>query len=88
MPNSLKSASMPKVRASSGMIGTIREPIASSRSRLPYRRVNAPVVETSWDADPSRSSANVAGDGGCIGRRTSQPPAGTEGAVERPPSSA
>ena len=46
MPTSLKSGSMPKVRASSGMIGTIRGPSSGSRMRFRSRRVNAIVVET------------------------------------------
>ena len=49
---------MPNVRASSGMIGTIRGPTCSSRARLRNRRVKPIVVETSWLPDPARSSAN------------------------------
>ena len=44
---------MPNVRASSGMIGTIRGPIDSSRHRLRSRRVNPIVVLTSCLPDPA-----------------------------------
>ena len=36
---------MPKVRASSGMMGTTREPNSPSRHRLRSRRVKAVVVD-------------------------------------------
>ena len=38
---------MPKVRASSGMMGTMRRPICSSRSSWRSSRTNAMVVDTS-----------------------------------------
>ena len=46
MPTSLNSGSMPKVRASSGMIGTIRGPSSGSRIRFRSIRVKTIVVET------------------------------------------
>ena len=46
MPTSLNSGSMPKVRASSGMIGTIRGPSSLSRMRLRRIRAKTIVVET------------------------------------------
>ena len=49
---------MPNVRASSGMIGTTRGPMCSSRARLRSSRVKPIVVDTSWLPDPPRSSAN------------------------------
>ena len=39
---------MPNVRASSGMIGTMRLPHSGSRSRLRSSLANAMVVETAW----------------------------------------
>ncbi len=49
---------MPKVRASSGTIGTISLPNALSRSSLVSMRTNAIVVETARPSEPSRNSAN------------------------------
>ena len=46
MPTSLNSGSMPNVRASSGMIGTIRGPSSLSRMRLRRIRLKTIVVET------------------------------------------
>ena len=46
MPTSLNSGSMPNVRASSGMIGTIRGPSSLSRMRLRRIRVKTIVVDT------------------------------------------
>jgi len=56
MPISLKSGSMPKVRASSGMIGTIRLPISLSRVRLRIRRLKAMVVLAGRSAPANSSS--------------------------------
>src|SRR5205809_1039189 len=47
MPISRKSASIPKVRASSGIIGTTRWPISLFRNNRLSRRTKAIVVETS-----------------------------------------
>ena len=57
---------MPKVRASSGMIGTIRLPMPGSRSRLRSRpantivvdaaRVPLPVMNSAYSASPGSSS--------------------------------
>ncbi len=44
---------MPNVRASSGMIGTIRGPMCSSRARLRSSRVKPIVVETAWLPEPA-----------------------------------
>ena len=60
---------MPNVRASSGMIGTIRGPIESSRHRLRSRRVNPIVVLTSCLPDPARISSNGLSLGSEMGRR-------------------
>ena len=75
---------MPNVRASSGMIGTTRGPMCSSRARLRSRRVKPIVVDTSWLPEPPRSSANglsvgqlqrAAGLGGALGERAAERPA-------------
>ena len=68
MPTSLNSGSMPKVRASSGMIGTIRGPSSLSRMRLRRIRVKTIVVDTAvWL--PAANSASIGGRraraGGC-----------------------
>ena len=47
---------MPKVRASSGMIGTIRRPMVASRVRFRVSRLKAMVVEAAR-SDPANSSA-------------------------------
>ena len=67
--------SMPKVRASSGMIGTTRGPIALSRTSCVSDRTNACVVEisrpsvvgssTAWNA----SSAGAASFSSALRRR-------------------
>ena len=44
---------MPKVRASSGMMGTIRLPMPLSRIRLRIRRAKAIVVDASWVPEPA-----------------------------------
>ena len=63
MPTSLNSGSMPNVRASSGMIGTIRGPSSLSRMRLRRIRLKTMVVETGvWL--PAANSASIAGGGG------------------------
>ena len=78
MPTSLNSGSMPKVRASSGMIGTIRLPISGSRIRLRSRRVNTIVVETAvvLPVANSLSTASPGAGSGCARttRRGSGPP--------------
>ena len=60
MPTSLNSGSMPKVRASSGMIGTIRGPSSGSRMRLRRIRAKTIVVETGVVL-PAANSASTAG---------------------------
>ena len=60
MPTSLNSGSMPNVRASSGMIGTMRLPISGSRMRLRSRRVNTIVVETAVGLPASNSLSMAA----------------------------
>ena len=64
MPTSLNSGSMPKVRASSGMIGTMRGPSSLSRMRLRRIRVKTIVVDTAvWL--PAANSASI--DAGGVG---------------------
>ena len=71
---------MPNVRASSGMIGTIRGPMFLSRARLRSSLVKPIVVDTSWLPEPPRSSANGLSPGSSSGRlarvvrRGSDPP--------------
>jgi hypothetical protein len=62
MPTSLNSGSIPNVRASSGMIGTIRDPSSLSRMRLRRIRVKTIVVETGVEL-PAANSWSTAGDG-------------------------
>ena len=61
---------MPKVRASSGMIGTTRRPMFSSRHRLRNNRVNPIVVLTGNSPDPIRSSWKTSSAGSESGRFT------------------
>ena len=63
---------MPKVRASSGMIGTIRWPSPLSRSRLRSITANAMVVDTDRLPEPASNSASVlsAGAGSGLARTT------------------
>ncbi len=63
---------MPKVRASSGMIGTIRWPSPLSRSRLRSITANAMVVDTDRLPEPASNSARVlsAGAGSGLARTT------------------
>ena len=68
MPTSLKSGSMPNVRASSGMIGTTRLPTFLSRSRFRSRRVNAIVVDAAAEPEPFANSANAVSAGSSSGR--------------------
>ena len=56
---------MPKVRASSGMIGTISLPSAGSRSSWPNRRTNAIVDDASRPTVPFRNSSTHA-QCGCL----------------------
>ncbi len=70
---------MPKVRASSGMIGTIRFPIPLSRSRFRSRRVNAIVDDAAVVPLPFGNSANTEASGRSTGfgrttRFGTQPP--------------
>jgi hypothetical protein len=60
---------MPKVRASSGTIGTTLDPNRLSRHRLRSRRVKAVVVDAACLPDPASTSANAFSSGGSIGRR-------------------
>ncbi len=59
MPISRKSESRPKVRASSGMMGTTRRPTCSSRTRLRSSRAKTMVVDAAWLPDPLRNSAKT-----------------------------
>ena len=59
MPTSLKSGSIPKVRASSGMIGTIRDPSSLSRMRFRRTRVKTIVVETAVSEPAANSLSTV-----------------------------
>ena len=69
---------MPKVRASSGMMGTTRFPIPGSRTRLRTKRLKAMVV-LAGRSDPLKSSSKTAGwgsgiDDGCTFRSGRKPP--------------
>ena len=75
MPTSLNSGSMPKVRASSGMIGTIRGPSSGSRIRLRRIRAKTIVVETGVGL-PAANSASTSGAGAGSGFGADDPPAG------------
>ena len=72
MPTSLNSGSMPKVRASSGMIGTIRGPSSGSRMRLRRIRAKTIVVETGV-ALPAANSASTAAAGAGSGSDADDP---------------
>ena len=65
---------MPKVRASSGTIGTMCLPIPLSLSSTMRMRTNAIVVEISRSAMPSRIERNASSggtvSGGAMGLRT------------------
>jgi len=63
MPIWRNSPSMPKVRASSGTIGTMLRPMFLSLSRMVSARTNAMVVEVSRSPVPSRSEANASSGG-------------------------
>ena len=70
---------MPKVRASSGMIGTTRWPTAVSRNSARSSTANAIVVETDRGPDPAKKSAKQEGSGRPMGadtttRRGTAPP--------------
>ena len=58
MPISRNNASMPNVRASSGMIGTMRLPIFLLRSSAVTNRTNAIVVDASIAPEPLKNSPN------------------------------
>jgi len=69
---------MPNVRASSGMIGTTRAPMSSSRNRLRSSRVNTIVVDTACFPEPALNSVKMSGAGWGMGlarvtRRGSEP---------------
>ncbi len=84
MPALGNSDSMPKVRASSGTIGTQRLPVASSRSRSLTRRTNAMVVAISWLPDPlARVSNGLAGGSGNATACTLRAGAGPPSAARR-----
>ena len=71
MPTSLNSGSMPNVRASSGMIGTIRGPSSGSRIRLRRIRAKTIVVETGVVLPAANSaSTSAAGAGSGFARTT------------------
>ena len=80
MPSDGKSDSMPKVRASSGTIGTQRLPVSLSRIRSLTRRTNAMVVAIDCEPEPLSNEANDlsagAGSGasGCVRRAGAGPP--------------
>ncbi len=82
MFSSRNRASMPNVRASSGMIGTTRGPMCSSRHRPRSSRVKPIVVDTACPFDPPRSSANALSPGSSILRRATVRALGDR-AVER-----
>src|SRR6266566_1909167 len=69
MPTSLKSGSIPKVRASSGMIGTIRGPRSLSRMRFRRIRVKTIVVETAVSEPAANSLSTASGGAGRVIRR-------------------
>ena len=72
MPTSLNSGSMPNVRASSGMIGTMRGPSSLSRIRLRRIRVKTIVVDTAVEL-PAANSWSTSGAGAGNGfERTSR----------------
>ncbi len=70
MPNSLNRESMPKVRASSGTMGTTRGPKFSSRIRSRIRLVIAMVVETARPSEPLVRLSKVDELGIVKGRRS------------------
>ena len=77
---------MPKVRASSGMIGTMRGPKPSARARLRSRRVKAMVVDTACAPEPAGNSSKVE-SGGSVERpahaRSSATGSGPSSALRR-----
>ena len=78
MPIWRNSPSMPKVRASSGTIGTMFLPMVLSLSSTVSRRTNAMVVEISRSPVPSRIEANASSGGmasaGAVRRRCGRNP--------------
>ena len=71
MPTSLNSGSIPKVRASSGMIGTMRDPSSLSRMRLRRMRAKTIVVETGvWLPASNSLSTASPGAGSGVARTT------------------
>ena len=73
---------MPKVRLSSGTIGTMRWPISLSRSSVVRMRTKAMVVEISRPSAVAFSSASKAESGG-ISQRRGRAPARRQRAAER-----
>ena len=72
---------MPKVRASSGTIGTTSLPMSSSRSSLASIRTNAIVVETLRPSVPSWNSSKSVAEGLALAGAPSDPARfGTEAA--------
>ncbi|MNY16260.1 hypothetical protein D3C86_1495160 [compost metagenome] len=63
MPSWRNMPSMPKVRASSGMIGTIRSPSSLSLISCARMRTKAMVVEISRSPEPSRMALRVSSGG-------------------------
>ncbi|MNF76677.1 hypothetical protein D3C84_587970 [compost metagenome] len=63
MPSWRNMPSMPKVRASSGMIGTIRSPSSLSLISCARMRTKAMVVEISRSPEPSRMAFRVSSGG-------------------------
>ncbi len=71
---------MPKVRASSGTIGTQRLPVSLSRTRSLTRRTKAIVVATDCEPEPLSNAVNALSAGigsgatGCTRREGAGPP--------------
>ncbi|MNG05775.1 hypothetical protein D3C84_889850 [compost metagenome] len=63
MPSWRNIPSMPKVRASSGMIGTMRWPSSLSLTSCARMRTKAMVVEISRSPEPSRMALRVSSGG-------------------------
>ena len=69
---------MPKVRASSGMIGTMRRPKPSVRARARRSRVKAVVVDAACLPEPASSSVKASSGGRVRGRLTRTTRLGSE----------
>ncbi|MCG3144004.1 MAG: hypothetical protein HONDAALG_01391 [Gammaproteobacteria bacterium] len=79
MPSCRNMPSMPKVRASSGTMGTICLPMALSFTSIPSSRTNAIVVEISRPSEPFSSGSKAPNGGTGSG-------GATRGASRNPPS--